>query len=605
MTPQASIIIVTYGQRALTEQCLRSLERCLGDKLGREFELVLVDNASPDDTPQLLESWSDRAVVQLLRENRNFAGGCNAGAAAAHGEVLVFLNNDTEVLAGSLETIVEQALEPRVSVAGCRLLFPDGTLQHAGVAFVHGSALGGAAMGQHVFHRQSPELPGSRGIYELDCVTAACMAVRAATFRAVGGFDEGFVNGLEDVDLCLRIRVEGERIVYRGDATVIHYEGASRGQGAQLWATPERMQAMRSNDLRFVGRWAQHLDQDDELAAALWDAALEDQAPQRWETAGEVVVAGQPGGIGPGGDEARAFVAALAATGRRPVAADEPHPNVIPRLSGELAATVDAARHRLPRPGAPWILIPSGERDRLIVDVPTIVRLGRPRTATPIHDTTHVWASSPALADELINGGMRAYQVHVVPPPVMPTPVGRGGGGVLAVLPAHSPRCARAVLDALQRLPASIPVRLIPTVAVRGLADEVTSALATAELLSPVSDENCFTALAANADVVLSVGDDDPFERRALLAAATGTAALTGRAHGPAAAVLGPDCYAADRMGEAVLERLEQADAEVSAVPAVRAARAARVADACGPERVAQALGEADQQRAGLVATAT
>ncbi len=111
---RASIVIVTYGQRELTERCLRSLESCLGRGLGAEWELILVDNNSPDDTPELLRAWSDRAVVRLLDHNRNFAGGCNLGAEEAHGEVLVFLNSDTEVTPGALETIAEQALEPGV-----------------------------------------------------------------------------------------------------------------------------------------------------------------------------------------------------------------------------------------------------------------------------------------------------------------------------------------------------------------------------------------------------------------------------------------------------------------------------------------------------------
>ena len=98
--PRASIITVTYGQRALTEQCLRSLEACLGKALGREWELVMVDNSSPDDTPELLRTRADRATVRLLDHNRNFAGGCNLGASLSRGEVLIFLNSDTVVRPG-------------------------------------------------------------------------------------------------------------------------------------------------------------------------------------------------------------------------------------------------------------------------------------------------------------------------------------------------------------------------------------------------------------------------------------------------------------------------------------------------------------------------
>src|SRR4051794_34327974 len=110
--PKFSIVVVAYGNRAVTERCLESLERSLGEEIGRSIELVLVDNASPDDTAELFESWRDRGTVILNESNLNFSGGNNAGARAATGEVLVFLNNDTEVRPGVLEALAEQALDP-------------------------------------------------------------------------------------------------------------------------------------------------------------------------------------------------------------------------------------------------------------------------------------------------------------------------------------------------------------------------------------------------------------------------------------------------------------------------------------------------------------
>ena len=208
MSVKASVVVVTYGQRAVTERGLDALAAALGEQLGRTWELVLVDNDSPDDTPALLRQWSDRAEVLLLQHNLNFAGGCNAGAARARGDVLVFLNNDTEVVPGALEALVAQVAEPGVAIAGPRLLFPDGTIQHAGVGFLR-NALG--VMPQHVFHHQDGLLPAARGTYELDCVTGACLVIRRDVFEQLGGFDEGYRNGLEDVDLCLRARMAGHR----------------------------------------------------------------------------------------------------------------------------------------------------------------------------------------------------------------------------------------------------------------------------------------------------------------------------------------------------------------------------------------------------------
>ncbi len=576
-SPRASIIIVTYGQRALTEQCLRSLERCLGEGLGREWELVLVDNNSPDDTPELLRSWAGRATVRLLDHNRNFAGGCNVGASVARGEVFIFLNNDTEVTPGALEILVEQALEPGVAMAGCRLLFPNGTLQHAGVAFLYGQALGGASMPQHVFHHQDQELAAARANYELDCVTAACMAVRADAFRAVGGFDQGYRNGLEDVDLCLRIRLTGERIVYRGDATVVHHEGASRGKGEQLWATPERAQAMRDNDELFIGRWAAQLGQDDEIAAHLWDATLEDVRPVRIARTADVLIQGQPTGIGPAADEARALMAAFAAGGEVVAAADWPVPNVVARLSDPMATLLKQARRRFPEPTATRVIVPAGPHDAPEVGPPTVVRLATARTAVRLEDAGRVWVCASSVADALIDSGLPADRVTVVPPPVLPATPGPGGSGVLAVLPVHDPDLARIVFGALRALPRATPVRLLPTVFTRHLDRHVTDILPHAELLRPCSDEARFAGLAATADVVLALDSTDRFERRALVAASVGAAPISGNLAGPAAAVLG-------EVGAGDLDDLASTLVGRLAEPGDRVERSRLIAGACAPE---------------------
>ncbi|HET9125921.1 MAG TPA: glycosyltransferase family 2 protein [Solirubrobacteraceae bacterium] len=537
MRPRASIIIVTYGQRALTEQCLRSLERSLGPKLGRELELVLVDNDSPDDTPTLLREWSDRAVVELLRENRNFAGGCNAGARLAHGEALIFLNNDTEVPPGALEALADQALEPGVSLAGCRLHFPDGTLQHGGVAFLRGRALGGAAMPQHVFYCHSPEIPAVQSTYECDSVTAACMAVRASSFAAVRGFDEGFRNGLEDIDLCLRIRMLGESVVYRGDIVLVHHEGASRGRGEQLFATPAKLATMRHNDERFTARWGAALDQDDEHARRLWGAGLEDSPPIRDLADTDCVVAGQPSAVGPGAAEARGLLAALAGAGHAPAAVDAHRANVVSPEARSAGSTLTLARRRIVSQSLPWILVPTGLHDTLVIDAPHIVRLGHPRTASPLHAAREVWASCPTVATALIDSGLEAQRIRVVPPFVSPAPLGHGGNGVLVVLPAHDRRRTRDLLDRLPR-PTPDPMTLIPTVMARGLEVEIADRFPQAELIGPVADEARFSAMAAAADLVV-VDDDDPFQRRALTAALRGTPVIAADRDGPVRWLLG------------------------------------------------------------------
>jgi GT2 family glycosyltransferase len=571
MSVKASVVVVTHGQRAVTERGLDALAAALGDQLGHAWELVLVDNDSPDDTPALLQQWSDRAEVLLLQRNLNFAGGCNAGAARARGDVLVFLNNDTEVVPGALEALVAQVAEPGVAIAGPRLLFGDGTIQHAGVAFLR-NALG--VMPQHVFHHQDGMLPAARGTYELDCVTGACLVVRRDVFEQLGGFDEGYRNGLEDVDLCLRVRMAGHRIVYRGDIAFVHAEGASRGAGSDLWATPERLAAMRSNDLRFIGAWGAMLDEDVELAAATWDSELHETRPLRPAGPAGVVVEGQPGGLAPAGDEARAILAACAAGGPVVAARDEPFPRVAPRLDPSLRALVHEALGREPLPGAARIVVPAGSRAVHALEG-AVLRAG----VLPAGGgaPTEAWAAAPDVAAALVAAGLAERRVHIVAPALHRVALGPGGRGVLAILAAHDARACEATLRALRDLP---DVQLLPTVAARGLAEAVRDALPGAELLAPCADERRFAAIAGGADIVLAPDMDDLFERRALIAAATGAAVVTTRRGGPAATFAGArhDLATARAETDAAGRATRRADVLAACDQALIAARVAELA---------------------------
>jgi GT2 family glycosyltransferase len=377
-----SIIIVCFGQRAVTEACLASLADALGPKLGTTWKIVLVDNASPDDTLDLFAQSADRATLVPLRENRNFAGGCNAGAAAASGDVLVFLNNDTIVVPGALETLVEQAREPGVGATGPRLLFPDGTIQHAGVWMVRD--LSGLPMPYHLFIDEPGDLAPAAIQADLDCVTGACLVTPAAVFREVGGFDEGYRNGWEDVDLCLRIRASGRRVVYRGDVSFVHAERATRAS-APSWET--------RNSERFLKRWGQLLDDDGPAFAEIWDAAYSSGTPERTEL-GATAVVGAIRGIGPAAAHTRAIVAALERQGMTPAAQDAVEPIIVPRLDHATWTGVWRAMGRTPAPGAG------------VIDA-----LG-------------------------------------LPTPVIPSPLTHGGRGALVLLPAHDLPGARQTLEA-------------------------------------------------------------------------------------------------------------------------------------------------------------
>lgn len=254
-----SIVIPVHDHAALTRRCLEALLPGLAEGC----EVVVVDDASGEETAGMLDSYGDRIRVVALSENAGFARACNEGAAAAAGELLLFLNNDTEPRPGWLQALLGYAdRHPEAEVVGAKLLYPTGTVQHAGVVF-----------GQDGYpHNLYAGLPGDHPAVErsrrLQAVTGACMLVRRAAFERVGGFDAGYENSLEDVDLCLRIGAEGGEVHYCHEAVVVHMESASRGR---------RDRFQRSVDL-YRRRWREKVRRDD-LSIYAEDGLIEVEYP--------------------------------------------------------------------------------------------------------------------------------------------------------------------------------------------------------------------------------------------------------------------------------------------------------------------------------------
>lgn len=241
---RASIVIPVHGQAELTRRCLDAV---LAD-LPPDCEVLVVDDASRDETPEMLSSYGDRIRLLTLERNAGFARACNEGAAAAAGELLVFLNNDTEPRLGWLLALLACAEgNPGAEVIGAKLLYPMGTVQHAGVVFGQDGYPHNLYTG---FPEGHPAVDRSR---PMQAVTGACMLVRGAAFERAGGFDEGYENSLEDVDLCLRIGAEGGEVRYCHEAVVVHMESASRGR---------RDRFKRSVDL-YRERWRESVRRDD------------------------------------------------------------------------------------------------------------------------------------------------------------------------------------------------------------------------------------------------------------------------------------------------------------------------------------------------------
>jgi len=245
--PQVSVIVPVYNQLHFTAACLESLAAAAGDT---PFEVIVVDDASADETPVWLKRCSG---VKVLRNRRNlgFIGTCNRGAKAASGRWLVFLNNDTRVTDGWLDALVRTfERDPAAGVAGGRLVFGDGALQEAGgIVFDDGSAWN-YGRGEH------PDRPEFGFVAEVDYVSGACLAIGRELFADLGGFDRDYAPAYyEDTDLCMKVRARGLKVVYQPAATVIHFEGATSGTDEASGA--KRYQAV--NREKFARRWAEAL----------------------------------------------------------------------------------------------------------------------------------------------------------------------------------------------------------------------------------------------------------------------------------------------------------------------------------------------------------
>jgi GT2 family glycosyltransferase len=227
--PLTTIVIPTRDRIDLLETCLASLARLPGP--GRH-EIVIVDNGSVETrTLELLYQLEQDGRARVVRQpgKFNFAALINVGVAAARGEFLCLLNNDIEALGGDwLDRMTAYARRPDVGAVGAQLLYPDGTIQHAGVALGIGGAAGHIAKGEQP--RAGDFNPWYTVDREVSAVTGACLVVGRDKFLAVGGMDaEAFAVDFNDIDLCLRLRERGWRSIYCAGAVLIHHESRSRG----------------------------------------------------------------------------------------------------------------------------------------------------------------------------------------------------------------------------------------------------------------------------------------------------------------------------------------------------------------------------------------
>lgn len=215
---KVSFIVPLYNCLPLTQAMLASLQATL--PAGLEHEIIFVDDGSTDGTRDWLAGLKSPCRAILNEKNLGFAGACNRGAATARGEFLLFLNNDLVLLPGWLEPMLAVfATHPDAGLVGnVQLNVATGAVDHAGLAF---NAKGKP---EHITHR------GSGAVRDVVAVTGACFAIRTATWKKLGGFDEIFINGCEDVDLGLRAKQAGCRNYVALRSVVRHHISASLGR---------------------------------------------------------------------------------------------------------------------------------------------------------------------------------------------------------------------------------------------------------------------------------------------------------------------------------------------------------------------------------------
>ena len=248
---QATIVMPVYNQAEHTERCLHAL--AANDEAEPNYELVVVDNASTDWTPYLLNSFEGDVQVLSNDTNLGFARACNQGAKAAQGDFVVFLNNDTLPHPGWLKAMVGVAeSDPKVGIVGAKLLYPESEkVQHAGLVLHNG-------VPEHLHRGVDYRDPRVETQCEMDMVTGACMLVRKELFEELGGFDEAYLNGVEDVDFCLRVREHGFKVVYCPHAVLDHWEGSSAGRFDSVNANLQRFKTKWGNRFDSQGRFTEH-----------------------------------------------------------------------------------------------------------------------------------------------------------------------------------------------------------------------------------------------------------------------------------------------------------------------------------------------------------
>ena len=290
--PLVSILVPTRNQLGFLQRCVESV---IEKTKYPAYEIIVIDNDSDDaDTCRYLDAIEAREAelagrLRVLRQPGpfNFSAMNNAAARTARGDYLLLLNNDTAALHDDwLDEMMGHAVRPDVGIVGAKLLYPDGKIQHAGVI------LGMRGPAEHPFIGRAPEDRGYFGraqlVQDLSAVTGACLLVRKSVYEQVGGLDEtDFKVSYNDIDLCLKVREAGLRIVFTPFALLLHEGSASQKGKVETAPDTAKLKRFAAEKDAMYRKWLPALAFDPaynrHLSLASTDFLLDDQPCLSWD----------------------------------------------------------------------------------------------------------------------------------------------------------------------------------------------------------------------------------------------------------------------------------------------------------------------------------
>lgn len=239
--PVVTIIIPVFNRLGYTLDCLSAV-KCYTEE---SYEIIVVDNASSDDSSEHLSVIQNLIYIRL-NKNYGFAHACNQGVEKATAQNILFLNNDTIVRPGWLQPMLDLITrQPNTGIVGSKLIYPQtGLVQHAGVE------KGPDSLPRHRYHMLPASDHRVNETLKLVAVTGACLLTTKKIYAAVGGFDEAYLNGYEDVDYCYKVSKSGMDIFYCHKSCVYHYESITEGRLDQ--------EVDRKNLVLFGQRWLEN-----------------------------------------------------------------------------------------------------------------------------------------------------------------------------------------------------------------------------------------------------------------------------------------------------------------------------------------------------------